>query len=146
MQDNNGNVVLEAIENVKKNVQQNVKNVKSTFETLVNDVNVNQIKSQLKKIVKDAQADLSKMVDRDISAAKKKIAAEKSSLEKEIKKQSVLAKKFIESQKKEVAALQAKLEKLVKKAPAKKATKKVAKKVTKKAPAKKATKKVTKKR
>ncbi|MBY0515786.1 MAG: hypothetical protein K2P81_02680 [Bacteriovoracaceae bacterium] len=136
------NAVLGAIENVKKNVQANVKNVKSTVETLVHDVNVSQLKSQVKNLVKEAQKDFAKLVDRDIASAKKKFAAEKSGLEKEIKKQTLMAKKFIAVQKKEITALQTKLEKLVaskKKSPAKKkATKKVAvKKVTKKVAKKK---------
>ena len=119
-----------------------IENVKSKVETLVSDVNVGQLKNQVKSLVKEAQADFTKLVNKDLAAAKKKIAAEKALLEKEVKKQSALAKKFIATQKKEIAALQSKLEKLVaakKKAPAKKAPAKkaVAKKVTKKAPAKK---------
>lgn len=132
---NETNTVLGAIENVKKNVQDNVKTVKDTV------ANLGQFKGQVKAMVKEAQGEFAKLVNKDLATAKKKFAAEKILLEKEVKKQTLIAKKFIDAQKKEIASLQAKLEKIVamkKKAPAKKATKKVAKKAT----AKKATKKV----
>lgn len=132
---NETNTVLGAIENVKKNVQDNVKTVKDTV------ANIGQFKGQVKAMVKEAQGEFAKLVNKDLAIAKKKFAAEKVLLEKEVKKQTLIAKKFIDAQKKEIATLQAKLEKIVamkKKAPAKKATKKVAKKAT----AKKATKKV----
>lgn len=140
---NSTNVVLDALENVKNNVKENVKTVKNTMETFTSEANIKQIKASVKKLVQDAQKDFSKLVDKDVAAAKKKFNAEKVLLDKEVKKQTLAAKKFIAAQKKEVAALQARLEKLVgntkkKAAPAKKAT---AKKVVKKA-----TKKVTKKR
>ncbi len=141
---NSTNVVLDALENVKNNVKENVKTVKNTVENLTSDANIKQIKASVRKLVQDAQKDFSKLVDKDVAAAKKKFNAEKVLLDKEVKKQTLAAKKFIATQKKEVAALQARLEKLVgntkkkAKAPAKKAT---AKKVVKKA-----TKKVTKKR
>ena len=142
---NSTNVVLDALENVKNNVKENVKTVKNTVENLTSDANIKQIKASVRKLVQDAQKDFSKLVDKDVAAAKKKFNAEKVLLDKEVKKQTLAAKKFIATQKKEVAALQSRLEKLVgatkkkaKAAPAKKAT---AKKVVKKA-----TKKVTKKR
>ena len=142
---NSTNVVLDALENVKKNVKENVKTVKNTVGTFTSEANIKQIKASVRKLVQDAQKDFSKLVDKDVAAAKKKFNAEKVLLDKEVKKQTLAAKKFIATQKKEVAALQARLEKLVgttkknvKAAPVKKAT---AKKVVKKA-----TKKVTKKR
>jgi hypothetical protein len=142
---NSTNVVLDALENVKNNVKENVKTVKNTVGTFTSEANIKQIKASVRKLVQDAQKDFSKLVDKDVAAAKKKFNAEKVLLDKEVKKQTLAAKKFIATQKKEVAALQARLEKLVgttkknvKAAPVKKAT---AKKVVKKA-----TKKVTKKR
>jgi len=137
---NSTNVVLDALENVKNNVKENVKTVKDTVGTLTSEANIKQIKASVKKLVQDAQKDFSKLVDKDVAAAKKKFNAEKVLLDKEVKKQTLAAKKFIATQKKEVAALQSRLEKLVgatkkkaKAAPAKKATaKKVVKKATKK--------------
>lgn len=145
---NSTNVVLDALENVKNNVKENVKTVKNTVETFTSEANIKQIKASVRKLVQDAQKDFSKLVDKDVAAAKKKFNAEKVLLDKEVKKQTLAAKKFIATQKKEVAALQARLEKLVgntkkKAAPAKKAT---AKKATAKKVVKKATKKVAKKR
>lgn len=124
-----------------------LKNVKTTVENFTSDKNIAQVKNTVKNMVKDAQKEFSALVSKDLANVKKKFAAEKASLDKEIKKQSTIAKKFIATQKKEVAALQARLEKLVamkKKMPAKKKT--TAKKATaKKATAKRATKKTARK-
>lgn len=124
-----------------------IKNVKSTVEQFTSDKNLSQVKDTVKAtvkvMVKDAQRDFAALVNKDLAVVKKKFAQERTQLEKELKKQTAVAKKFIDAQKKEIATLQARLEKLVKKTAS--GAKKGAKKpVTRKA-IKKATKKATRK-
>lgn len=124
-----------------------IKNVKSTVEQFTSDKNLSQVKDTVKAtvkvMVKDAQRDFAALVSKDLAVVKKKFAQERTQLEKELKKQTAVAKKFIDAQKKEIATLQARLEKLVKKTAS--GAKKGAKKpVTRKA-IKKATKKATRK-
>ncbi len=130
----------------KEKVMGKINEIKKNVETFIADVNVNELKESLNTMVKDAQKDFNKLVDKDLGNLKTKFQKEKSVLEKK-------AKKFYDNHKKEISALQNKFEKLVKKAekkpaakaaaPAAKATKK---KVNKKVVAvKKATKKVSKK-
>jgi polysaccharide deacetylase 2 family uncharacterized protein YibQ len=130
----------------KEKVMGKINEIKKNVETFIADVNVNELKESLNTMVKDAQKDFNKLVDKDLGNLKSKFQKEKSVLEKK-------AKKFYDNHKKEISALQNKFEKLVKKAekkpaakaaaPAAKATKK---KVSKKVAAvKKATKKVSKK-
>lgn len=124
-----------------------IKNVKSTVEQFTSDKNLSQVKDTVKAtvkvMVKDAQRDFAALVNKDLAVVKKKFAQERTQLEKELKKQTAVAKKFIDAQKKEIATLQARLEKLVKKTAS--GAKKGAKKpVTHKA-IKKATKKATRK-
>jgi translation initiation factor IF-2 len=130
----------------KEKVMGKINEIKKNVETFIADVNVNELKESLNTMVKDAQKDFNKLVDKDLGNLKSKFQKEKSVLEKK-------AKKFYDNHKKEISALQNKFEKLVKKAekkpaakaaaPAAKATKK---KVNKKVVAvKKATKKVSKK-
>jgi vacuolar-type H+-ATPase subunit H len=130
----------------KEKVMGKINEIKKNVETFIADVNVNELKESLNTMVKDAQKDFNKLVDKDLGNLKSKFQKEKSVLEKK-------AKKFYDNHKKEISALQNKFDKLVKKAekkpaakaaaPAAKATKK---KVNKKVVAvKKATKKVSKK-
>jgi hypothetical protein len=129
----------------KEKVMGKINEIKKNVESFIADVNVNELKESLNTMVKDAQKDFNKLVDKDLGNLKSKFQKEKSVLEKK-------AKKFYDNHKKEISALQNKFEKLVKKAekkPAAKAAAKVAttkKKVNKKVvAAKKATKKVSKK-
>jgi hypothetical protein len=129
MQENDTNPVMDAF-----------KNVKHTVENLATDKGVAQVKDTVKGLIKDARNDFSALVNKDLALVKKKFAQERANLDKELKKQSEAARKFIAAQKKEIAMLQAKLEKLVS------SKKGAAKKTTKKVPAtRKAVKKVTKK-
>ena len=134
----------------KEKVMGKINEIKSNIESAIASVNVNELKDSLNTMVKDAQKDISKLVDKDLGTLKSKFQKEKAVLEKK-------AKKFYENHKKEISALQTKFEKMVKasaKKPAPKAAKAAApvsaakKKVAKKvAPiAKKATKKVAKKK
>jgi vacuolar-type H+-ATPase subunit H len=129
----------------KEKVMGKINEIKKNVETFIADVNVNELKESLNTMVKDAQKDFNKLVDKDLGNLKSKFQKEKSVLEKK-------AKKFYDNHKKEISALQTKFDKLVKKAgnksapkaaPAKATTtkKKVNKKVV---AAKKATKKVSK--
>jgi hypothetical protein len=129
----------------KEKVMGKINEIKKNVESFIADVNVNELKESLNTMVKDAQKDFNKLVDKDLGNLKSKFQKEKSVLEKK-------AKKFYDNHKKEISALQNKFEKMVKKAekkPAAKAAPKVAttkKKVNKKVvAAKKATKKVSKK-
>jgi hypothetical protein len=129
----------------KEKVMGKINEIKKNVESFIADVNVNELKESLNTMVKDAQKDFNKLVDKDLGNLKSKFQKEKAVLEKK-------AKKFYDNHKKEISALQNKFEKMVKKAekkPASKAAPKVAttkKKVNKKVvAAKKATKKVSKK-
>lgn len=145
------------MESENDGVMGKIKGIKSNIENLISDVNVSDLKKSINSMVKDAQKDFSKLVEKDLAEVKKKFQKEKSLIEKKVN--STLnaelgkAKKFMQEQTKEIQSLQDKLEKLVKanagkvskkKAAVKKATKKVAK-VVKKAAPKKATKKAAKK-
>lgn len=133
---NNASTVLDAL-----------KNVKSTVEQFTSDKNLAQVKDTVKEtvkvMVKDAQRDFAALVNKDLAVVKKKFAQERTQLEKELKKQTTAAKKFIDSQKKEIATLQTRLEKLVKKNAS--GAKKAAKKTVTRKTIKKATKKATRK-
>ena len=91
----------------KEKVMGKINEIKKNVETIIADVNVNELKESLNTMVKDAQKDFSSLVDKDLGALKTKFAKEKSILEKK-------AKKFYEGHKKEINALQAKFEKMVK--------------------------------
>lgn len=112
------------VEDTKTKVMGKINELKSNVQTFINDVNVQDIKASLNAMMKDAQKDWNKLVDRDLQDMKKKLQKEKAEVE-------VKAKKFLDGHKKELNMLQAKIEKLVKsakqvKAPAKKASAKKA--------------------
>jgi hypothetical protein len=137
-------------EETKNKVMGKINEIKSNIETFISDVNVSELKSSFNLMVKDAQKDFNKLVDKDLQIVKKKLNKEKADIE-------MKAKKFLDGHKKELDMLQSKFEKLMKatsslktkkgptvaKAAApitrKKVMKKVAKATTKRAaPAKKA--------
>ena len=131
--------------NTKTKVMGKINEFKSNIGTVISDLNVADVKKSINALVKDAQRDFNKILNRDIDLMKKKLKKEKLDIEKR-------AKKFLDGHKKDLASLQAKFDKLVKTssklkaAPAKKATaKKATKKVAKKTATKKATKKVARK-
>jgi len=127
-------------EDRKAKVIGKINEIKSNIETFISDVNVNDLKKSFNLLVKDAQADFQRVVNKDLEAVKAKLHKEKADYEKK-------AKEFLAKHKKEIEVLQAKLAKLQGKAPVKTTTKKVA--TTKKVPTTKrvarATKKVAKK-
>ncbi len=94
-------------EETKNKVMGKINEIKSNIETFISDVNVSDIKSSINVMVKDAQKDFNKLVDKDLDNVKKKLQKEKEDFEAK-------AKKFLEGQKKELATLQAKFDKLVK--------------------------------
>jgi len=94
-------------EETKNKVMGKINEIKSNIETFISDVNVSDIKSSINVMVKDAQKDFNKLVDKDLDNVKKKLQKEKDDFEAK-------AKKFLEGQKKELATLQAKFDKLVK--------------------------------
>jgi ABC-type transporter Mla subunit MlaD len=122
-------------------VMDSLKKVKSNIESFAKEANISQLQDSVKSMVKEAQKDFSKLVNKDLVQMKKKFDKEKAQIEKTLSsvmtKEMASAKKFIAAQKKEINVLQNKLEKLVaakKKSPAKK---KVAKKKASKKSAKK---------
>jgi len=128
-------------------IKKKLNEIKNNIETFISEVNVTELKESLNTMVKDAQKDLTKLVDKDLGQLKVKFNKEKLVLEKK-------AKKFFDNHKKEIDSLQSKFDKLVKtnakkiekKVPVKAATQDIAKKVAKvtKKVAKKAKKKTTK--
>lgn len=94
-------------EDTKAKVMGKINEIKSNIETFISDVNVNELKSSFNLMMKDAQKDFSKLVDKDLEVVKKKLQKEKADFE-------VKAKKFLESHKKELETLQAKFDKFVK--------------------------------
>ena len=131
----------------KEKLMGKISKMKSNVERVISEVNVSELKDSLNTMVKDAQKDFSKLVDKDLDNFKTKFQKEKSALEKK-------AKKFFDNHKKEIQALQVKFEKLVKasakkapaKAPAATAKKKVSTRPAVAKVVKKATKKVASKR
>lgn len=107
----------------KAKVLNKINEIKSNIETFIADVNVNDLKDSLNTMVKDAQKDISKLVDKDLGNLKTKFSKEKGVLEKK-------AKKFFDNHKKEISALQTKFDKLVKAAAKKPAAKAAAKSAT----------------
>ena len=91
----------------KNRVMGKINEIKSNIETFISDVNVNDLKSSFNLMVKDAQKDFHKLMEKDLENLKKKLQNEKSDFENK-------AKKFLEGHKKEIAILQSKLDKLVK--------------------------------
>ncbi len=91
----------------KNRVIGKINEIKSNIETFISDVNVNDIKSSFNLMVKDAQKDFHKLMEKDLENLKKKLQAEKSEFETK-------AKKFLDGHKKELAVLQSKIDKLVK--------------------------------
>jgi len=91
----------------KNRVMGKINEIKSNIETFISDVNVNDLKSSFNLMVKDAQKDFNKLMNRDLEVLKKKLQKEKSDFESK-------AKKFLEGHKKELATLQSKVDKLIK--------------------------------
>ena len=58
--------------------------LKSNIESIVSDVKVNNIKTSLNTMVKDAQKDLNKFLDKDVDSVKKKLQKEKEEIEKRL--------------------------------------------------------------
>ena len=94
-------------EETKKKMMGKINEIKSNIETFIADVNVNDLKTSFNHLVKDAQSDLNKLIDRDLDNMKKKLQKEKEEFETK-------AKKFLEAQKKELSILQGKFDRLVK--------------------------------
>jgi len=91
----------------KNRVIGKINEIKSNIETFISDVNVNDLKSSFNLMVKDAQKDFHKLMEKDLENLKKKLQTEKSEFENK-------AKKFLDGHKKELAVLQSKIDKLVK--------------------------------
>ena len=112
----------ETTQNKKEKVIGKFNEIKNNIETFIADVNVNDLKESLNTMVKDAQKDFSKLVDKDLGNLKTKFQKEKSLLEKK-------AKKFFDNHQKEISALQAKFDKMLKAAGKKGTTSKTSNKV-----------------
>jgi len=94
-------------ESQKDKVMGQINKIRSNIESFISDVNVNELKASLNLMVKDAQKDLTKLVDKDLGTLKTRFAKERTILEKK-------AKKFYEKHQKEIDALQTKFDKLIK--------------------------------
>lgn len=94
-------------EDTKTKVMGKINEIKSNIESFISEVNVNELKSSFNLMVKDAQKDLNKLIDKDLENVKKKLNKEKADFE-------MKAKKFLDGHKKELETLQAKFDKLVK--------------------------------
>jgi t-SNARE complex subunit (syntaxin) len=91
----------------KKRVMGKINEIKSNIETFISDVNVNDLKTSFNLMIKDAQKDFNKLMEKDLENLKKKLHNEKSDFESK-------AKKFLDGHKKELTNLQAKIDKLLK--------------------------------
>jgi hypothetical protein len=94
-------------EETKNKVMGKINEIKSNIETFISDVNVNDLKASVNLMMKDAQNDFNKLINKDIDLLKKKLQKEKQDFESK-------AKTFLDGHKKEIASLQAKVEKLIK--------------------------------
>ena len=91
----------------KNKVIGKINEIKTNFNSFIADVDVNELKSSINVMMKDAQKDISKLVEKDIETVLSRLKKERSDFESK-------AKKFIDSHKKELATLQEKFDKLVK--------------------------------
>ena len=94
-------------EATKKKVMGKFNEIKSNIETFIADVNFTDLKSNINLLMKDAQRDFNKLINRDLDTVKRKLQKEKEEFEAK-------AKKFLEAQKKEITQLQVKLDRLLK--------------------------------
>ncbi len=94
-------------EETKNKVIGKINKIKANIETFISDVNVGDLKASINLLVKDAQEDFNRLVDKDVDAVRKRLKKEKEDLEGK-------ARKFLKAQKKEFKALQEKLDTLVK--------------------------------
>lgn len=134
---------------MKQKVKEKLSELRSGINSFIADVNVDDLKKSFGSMMKEAQKDFNKLMDRDLENVKKVLKEEKADFEKK-------ARNIMEANRKELDMLQGKFEKLVaaaKKATGKKpaagATGSTKKKASKKAPAAKpkaAAKKATKKK
>lgn len=93
-------------EDTKNKIKGKFNEIKSNIETFISDVNVTELKASFNTMVKDAQRDFNKILDKDLDVVKKKLQKEKEDIE-------IKAKKFLENHKKELDSLQVKFDKLV---------------------------------
>jgi hypothetical protein len=70
----------------KNRVIGKINEIKSNIETFISDVNVNDLKSSFNLMVKDAQKDFHKLMEKDLENLKKKLQTEKSEFENKAKK------------------------------------------------------------
>lgn len=91
----------------KNKVIGKINEIKSNINSFISDVNVSELKSSLNVMMKDAQKDISKLVEKDLETVLARLKKERSDFEAK-------AKKFIDGHKKELATLQEKFDKLVK--------------------------------
>jgi hypothetical protein len=106
-------------QDTKAKVIGKINELKSNIENLISQVKVAEVKNSINAMVKDAQKDFNKLVDKDLEVVKNKLIKEKADIEKK-------AKKFFDNHKKELNSLQAKVEKLIKANSKKKPVAKVA--------------------
>ena len=64
----------------KEKVMGKINEIKKNVETFIADVNVNELKDSLNTMVKDAQKDFNKLVDKDLGNLKSKFQKEKRTL------------------------------------------------------------------
>lgn len=108
----------------KNKVIGKINEIKTNINTFISDVNVNELKSTLNVKMKDAQKDISKLVEKDLETVISRLKKERNDFESK-------AKKFIDGHKKELALLQEKFDKLVKAANQLKKPRTTAKKASK---------------
>jgi hypothetical protein len=94
-------------EETKNKVMGKINQIKSNIETFISDVNVSELKASLNVIMKDAQKDISQLVEKDLETVRTRLQKEKEDFETK-------AKKFLDGHKRELATLQDKFDKLVK--------------------------------
>lgn len=94
-------------EETKNKVMGKINEIKSNIESFISDVNVHELKASFNNMVKDAQKDFNKLVEKDIESVRSKLQKEKADIEKK-------AKKFLDGHKKELSSLQGKIDKLMK--------------------------------
>ncbi len=128
----------------KKTFLSNWRTLKTDINKFVRENNIKEVQSTVKKMVSQAEKDIKKYVDKDVSVIKRKFSSERKQVEKLLKRTLAAevkrANSFLEKQKKEITKLQTRLDKLAKAAnKSAAAAKKTSKKKTTK---KKTTKKV----
>lgn len=92
--------------NKKNKMKDRFKEIRSNVESFISDINVDDLKKSFGMMMKDAENDFNKLVNKDLETMKKKLQEEKADFEQK-------AKKFMAEHQKELDGIQSKFKQFV---------------------------------